>query len=126
MSETELVSLASGAPGRLFGQDAWAAAAANARAILDAASSGDDAKMFRAAFVQGTSKARGKFSDTLDVLTVLLHERARDESEVNQRNARGAAVAIDAVERAKELAENNGNPELITATLLREIAPMLT
>jgi DNA polymerase III subunit delta' len=126
MSATELVSLASGAPGRLFGQDAWDAAAANARAILEAAASGDEAKLFRAAFVQGTSKARGKFSDTLDVLTVLLHERARDEAQVSPRGARGAAIAIDAVERAKELAENNGNPELITATLLREISPMLS
>jgi len=126
LSDAELVSLASGAPGRLFGQDAWEAAAANARAILEAAASGDDAKMFRAAFVQGSSKARGKFSDTLDVLTVLLHDRARDESEVNARTARGAATAIDAVERAKELAENNGNPSLITASLIREISPMLT
>ena len=126
MSEPELLSLASGAPGRLFGQDAWEAAAANARSLLEAASSGDEAKMFRAAFVQGTSKARGKFSDTLDVLTVLLHERARDEASVSPRMARGATVAIEAVERAKELAENNANPELVTAALLREISPMLT
>ena len=126
MSDSELLALASGAPGRLFGQDAWEAAATNARAILDAAASGDEAKIFRAAFVQGTSKARGRFSDTLDVLTVLLHERARDDAAVSPRIARGAAVAIEAVERAKELAENNGNPELITASLLREIAPMLT
>ena len=126
MSDSELLSLASGAPGRLFGQDAWEAAAANARALLEAATSGDDAKMFRAAFVQGTSKARGKFSDTLDVLTVLLHDRARDEASVSPRAARGAAVAIEAVERAKELAENNANPELITASLLREISPMLS
>jgi DNA polymerase-3 subunit delta' len=126
VSEPELLSLASGAPGRLFGQDALDAAATNARAILEAASSGDEAKMFKAAFVQGTSKARGKFSDTLDVLTVLLHERARSESQLSARTARGAATAIDAVERAKELAENNGNPELITATLIREISPMLT
>ena len=126
MSDSELLSLASGAPGRLFGKDAWEAAAANARALLEAASSGDDAKMFRAAFVQGTSKARGKFSDTLDILTVLLHDRARDEAPVSPRTSRGAAVAIEAVERAKELAENNANPELITASLLREISPLLS
>jgi DNA polymerase-3 subunit delta' len=126
LSESELLSLASGAPGRLFGQDAWQAAAASARALLDAASSGDDAKMFRAAFVQGTSKARGKFSDTLDVLTVLLHGRARDEATVSPRVSRGAAVAIEAVERAKELAENNANPELVAASLLREISPLLS
>ncbi|HET9424627.1 MAG TPA: hypothetical protein VFO55_04580 [Gemmatimonadaceae bacterium] len=126
LSEEELVALASGAPGRLFGQDAWAAAAMNARSLLEAATSGDDAKIFRAAFVQGTSKARGKFSDTLDVLTVLLHELARRESGLSDRTARGAAAAVDAVERAKELAEGNGNPELITATLLREISPLLS
>ena len=126
LSESELVALAAGAPGRLLGQDAWEAAATNARAILDAASSGDEAKIFRAAFVQGTSKARGRFSDTLDMLTVLLHDRARSESGLSTRTARGAATAIDAVERAKEFAENNGNPSLITATLLREIAPLLS
>lgn len=126
LSEAELVSLAAGAPGRLFGQDALDAAAANARAILEAASSGDDARIFRAAFAQGASKARGKFSDTLEILTVLLHERARSEAGVSARSARGAATAIDAVERAKELAENNVNPSLITASLLREITPLLT
>jgi DNA polymerase-3 subunit delta' len=126
LSEPELLSLASGAPGRLFGQDAWEVAAANARALLEAASSGDDAKVFRAAFVQGTSKARGRFSDTLDVLIVLLHELARTESGLSERVARGAASAVEAVERAKELAEGNGNPELITATLLREITPLLS
>jgi DNA polymerase III subunit delta' len=126
LSDAELLALAAGAPGRLFGQDAWEAAAANARAILDAASSGDEAKIFRAAFVQGTSKARGKFSDTLDMLTVLLHARARSESGLSSRTARGAATAIDSVERAKEFAENNGNPSLITATLLREITPLLS
>ena len=31
----------------------------------------------RVALSQGASGARGKFSDTLDALTVLLHERAR-------------------------------------------------
>jgi DNA polymerase-3 subunit delta' len=126
LSETELLALANGAPGKLFGQDAWQAAAEAARAILDAAGSGDDARLARAAFVQGQSKARGKFSDTLDVLTVLLHEKARDEATHNPRIARGASTAIEAVERAKEFAENNGNPQLITATLLREIAPLLS
>ena len=126
LSEPELLALASGAPGRLFGQDAWAAAAAGARAILEAASSGDDSKVFRAAFVQGTSKARGKFSDTLDVLTVLLHEKSKSDARHSPRIARGAAAAVEAVERAKEYAENNGNPELITATLLREITPLLS
>jgi hypothetical protein len=66
------------------------------------------------------------FSDTLDVLTVLRHELARREAGLSDRAARGAAAAIDAVERAKEYAEGNGNPELITATLLRELSPLLS
>lgn len=126
MSEADLLAVASGAPGRLLGQEALAAAAASARTILEAAASGDEAKVFRAAFVQGTSKARGRFADTLDVLTVLLHQRARAAAGRDDRGARGAATAVDFVERAKELASNNGNPELITASLLREIAPLLT
>jgi DNA polymerase-3 subunit delta' len=44
LSDPELVALAGGAPGKLFGQDAWTAATAAARAILDAAASGDDAR----------------------------------------------------------------------------------
>lgn len=126
LTETDLLALAGGAPGRLFGQDALAAAAAGARTILEAATSGDEAKVFRAAFVQGTAKARGRFSDTLDVLTVLLHDLARTSAGRDDRGARGAATAIGAVERAKELASNNGNPELITASLLREISPLLS
>ena len=126
LSESDLLTLAGGAPGRLFGQDALAAAAAGARTILDAATSGDDAKVFRAAFVQGTAKARGRFADTLDVLTVLLHQRAQAFADRDERGARGAAIAVDAVERAKEMATNNGNPELITASLLREISPLLS
>jgi DNA polymerase-3 subunit delta' len=126
MSEPDLLALSAGAPGRLFGQDALAAAAAGAHTILEAAISGDDAKVFRAAFVQGTAKARGRFSDTLDVLTGLLHDRARTAASGDERAAHGAAVAVEAVERAKELAEGNGNPQLITASLLREITPLLS
>lgn len=126
LSEADLLTLASGAPGRVFGTDALSAAAAGAHTMLDAAISGDDAKLFRAAFVQGTSRARGRFSDTLDVLTGLLHARARDAAGRDDRTAHGAAAAVDAVERAKELAAGNGNPQLITASLLREIAPLLS
>src|SRR4051812_14001944 len=36
LSEHQLLSLASGAPGRLFGQDAWDVAASNARELLEA------------------------------------------------------------------------------------------
>jgi DNA polymerase-3 subunit delta' len=124
--ESDLLALAGGAPGRLFGHESMAAAATAAANILEAAISGDNAKTFRAAFVQGSSRARGRFSDTLDLLVGLLNDRARANVGRDDRAARGAAAAIDAVERAKEFAENNGNPQLITATLLREITPLLS
>jgi DNA polymerase-3 subunit delta' len=124
--EADLLAIAAGAPGRLLGHGAMSAAAGAAQAIMEAASSGDAAKAFRVAFVQGSSRARGRFSDTLDLLVGLLNERARANAGRNDRVARGAAAAVDAVERAKEFAENNGNPQLITATLLREITPLLS
>jgi DNA polymerase-3 subunit delta' len=80
----------------------------------------------RVALGQGASGARGKFSDTLDALTVLLHERSR--SAVRQGNealALGAAKAIELVEEAKETATRNVNPQLLTASLLTNIGTLV-
>jgi len=126
LGASALVEAAAGAPGQIFGHDALEAATASAQTILDAAMAGDPSKVFRAAFVQGTTKSRGRFSDTLAILTTLLHRRARESAGRDDRGARGAAAAVDAVERAKVLADNNGNPELITVSLLREISPLLS
>ncbi|MEO7084470.1 MAG: hypothetical protein ABI442_01955 [Gemmatimonadaceae bacterium] len=122
----EFVSLAGGAPGRLIGRESWEAALAQARTLIDAASSPDRGARMRAALGQGAAGARGKFSDTLDALTVLLYERSRHaaKSEDNAR-AFGAAKAMDAVEEAKELAGSNVNPQLLTASLLKQLAPLL-
>jgi DNA polymerase-3 subunit delta' len=78
----------------------------------------------KAALAQGGFGARGKFSDTLDALTMLLHERAR--SAVNRGNAAegaSASRAVAAVEETKEFAYGNVNPQLLTASLLRHLAP---
>jgi DNA polymerase III subunit delta' len=116
--------IAAGAPGELLGGPEREAARANARSILDAAESGDRAAGLRVAFAQGASGARGRFSDTLDALTVLLHERTRarvasGEDSAAQRSAR----AIDAVERARDLASCNVSPNLVAAELLRALSP---
>ncbi|MGH9889287.1 MAG: hypothetical protein ACREBE_27380, partial [bacterium] len=72
------------------------------------------------------SGARGRFSDTLDALTVLLHERARSATRSgNERMALGASRAMAAVERAKELAYGNVSPQLLTASLLQQIAGLV-
>ncbi|HXS23747.1 MAG TPA: hypothetical protein VN719_05930, partial [Gemmatimonadales bacterium] len=125
-STEELVQLAAGAPGRLIGREAWTSAIALAKRMLDAAASPDRGSRMRAALSQGGSGARGRFSDTLDALTALLHERSRTASLAgNDAAALGAARAMDAIEEAKELAGGNVNPQLLTASLLHRIAPLV-
>ena len=122
----ELLELAGGAPGRLIARDAWTAALGQARKLLDAATSPDRGTRMRAALAQGSSGARGRFSDTLDALTVLVHERTRAAARKTDDDAAlGAAKAMDAIEKAKELASGNVSPQLVTASLLREIAPLV-
>ncbi|MFI5245105.1 MAG: hypothetical protein ACHQQR_07770, partial [Gemmatimonadales bacterium] len=68
----ELVLLAHGAPGALIGAESGGLALERARKLLDAARHGREHAM-RAAFVQGSSKARGQFTDVLDAMTVQQH-----------------------------------------------------
>lgn len=122
----ELVKSASGAPGRLAERDAWTAAIDQATRFLDAASAPDRGRRARAALSQGVSGARGKFSDTLEALTSLLRDRAQAAAERGEdKRARGAAHAIAIVERTKELATGNVNPQLLTAALIRDLAPLV-
>ena len=122
----ELIRAAAGAPGRLAERDAWAAAIDQATRFLDAASSPDRGRRARVALSQGASGARGKFSETLEALTALLHERAQAAvSRGEDQRARGASHAIALVEQTKELTTTNVNPQLLTAALLRDLAPLL-
>jgi DNA polymerase-3 subunit delta' len=80
----------------------------------------------RVALSQSGAGARGRFSDTLDALTVLLHDRSRDAAEAGDgRGASGAARAVEIVEEVKEQTLRNVNPQLLTASLLRRIAPLV-
>jgi DNA polymerase-3 subunit delta' len=118
----ELVLLAHGAPGALIGSTNAGAALERARTLLDAAREGRDAAM-HAAFVQGGSKARGRFADVLDAMTVLLHERARDAARTGDgRAAAASARAVRFVEDAKRAAEANAIPQLVSARLLGQLA----
>jgi DNA polymerase III subunit delta' len=135
-NEAELLAQAAGAPGRLIAKDAWEAALTQARRILEAAIAPDRGPRMKVALIQGGRKvaliqggsgARGKFSDTLDALTVLLHERSRAAARAgNARGASGAAKAVEAVERAKELAYGNVSPQLLAASLLRQISVLVS
>ena len=118
----ELVRLAHGAPGALLDAGDRGVLLDRARALLAAARGGREQRL-RTAFVQGGKKARGAFSDVLDALTVLLHERARDAAlSGDDRRAVAAAKAIPLVEEAKRAAEGNASPQLVSAHLLHGLA----
>ncbi len=118
--------VANGAPGALVAGAEWAAALARARRILDAASNRDRQEQMRTALAQGSSKARGAYSTALEALTTLLHERARAAAERgNRAGARGAAMAVDEVEKAKERAAKLVNPQLITSQLIRSLERLI-
>ena len=119
----ELVELAAGAPGRLLSSTSTAAASVTAKRMLDAALSGDRARLMKAALSQGSSGARGTFSDVLDALTIALHRHARSAVETsNVRGARNAYRAVEYVEECKAMATGNVNPQLITASLLQHLS----
>lgn len=125
-SPGDLLRAAAGAPGRLVDRDAWTAALAQATRFLDAAASADRGRRARVALGIGGTGARGKFSQTLDALTSLLHERAHSAAaRGDDLRARGAAHAVAVVEHTKELATGNVNPQLLTAALLRDLAPLV-
>ena len=119
------VRRAGGAPGRLIGAADAEAIVERARVLLDAATGTRDVAL-RTAFIQGSSKSRGMFTDLLDAVTVLLHERT--QSAVLEGHAARAAAharAIRVVEEAKQIAHGNVNPQLISAQLLTQLREIL-
>ncbi len=118
--------VAFGAPGRLLDDASRELADANAQRMLDAALDKRAAR-FEVAWAQASTKARGAFADSLDILTERLHARVKGSA------ARGAAAealaatrAIDAVEVAKERITGNVSPQLVTVNLVREMQDLLT
>jgi DNA polymerase-3 subunit delta' len=72
--------------------------------------------------MQGSSKARGAFSISLDAMTTLLHERIRSAlARTNYADAARSSRALDAVELAKERAAGLTNPQLVTSQLMRDL-----
>jgi DNA polymerase-3 subunit delta' len=63
--------------------------------------------------------ARGAFTDTLEALVVVLHERTRQlVASGHEPEARRTAQAIMDVEATKRRAQGNVNPQLLVAALL--------
>jgi DNA polymerase III subunit delta' len=126
-SISDRVRIANGAPGHLFESTEREIAIAGAERLLESALSGDRSIELRVAMAQGSTRARGLFSDTLDELTALLAARARSAvARGDDRAALGASRAIASVEEAKALASGNVSPALIAATLIRELGSVLT
>jgi DNA polymerase-3 subunit delta' len=118
----DLVRLAAGAPGSLIGSEDRTAAIARARTLLAAADGGAEQRL-RAAFASGSARSRGAFSDVLDALTVLVHDRVRAATARGDESAaRRTARLVPVIEEAKRAAEGNANPQLVTAQLLETIA----
>lgn len=125
-----MLTRASGAPGQLLESASSADAQEAARQLLDAAlaprSADGDALRAQVAAKSGITKARGAYSDALDALTVLLHQRIRGALDRGlDRHARHVAMAIAVLERTKLHTQHNVTPQLITAVLLDELADLL-
>ena len=117
----ERVALAAGAPGALLAAGARGDAHEAAAAFLAALDSGRQERI-TAAFALGGSKARGFFSEVLDALTLLLHQRAREALARGDRHGAMRAIdGVEAVERAKALAAGNVSPQLLGAALIQRM-----
>ena len=117
----ERVRLAEGAPGALFTTSVANTAMRQATELLSTTKAGN-ADRFRVGLSLGASGARGAFSDILDALTSLLHDRVRERATAgDEEGARRAALAIGRVEDAKLRAGGNVNPQLIGSNLMREL-----
>lgn len=119
----ERLRLADGAPGSLLDRASLDRARASASLLHNAGKSGNPAARYRAAMTQGSSGARGEFSNTLDALTALLHEDIRIAAQRGDApGAVGASRTIDGVEDAKLRAMGNVNPQLLAAGILVDMA----
>jgi hypothetical protein len=98
----------------------------SARKIIDAATSPRTSVRYSTALAQGSTAARGAFSDTLEALIELLGERVRDAMHrEDNKSAAAASRAVDAVLRAQTVAANNVSPQVITARLIRDLGDTL-
>lgn len=123
-TDDERVLQAAGAPGRMLSHKEQDAAFARARAFIEAAHGGRE-RWLRTAFAQGGKGARGAFSDVLDAVSVLLHERGRAAAISGRDQAAVAAArAMRSVEDAKIAAQQNVSPQLLSARLMRDIADL--
>lgn len=125
-SATERIQLANGAPGNLFGDESRMRAMSAARRLVEAATSPNSSARHAAALGVGASGARGGFTEVLDSLIVILGERMRAAiHDGNEQRALAVSRMADKVGEARILATGNVNPQLLTASLLRDLSTAL-
>jgi len=125
-SSAERVRRAAGRPGSLLEAEHDARSVIAAKRILEAALTSREAEPYLVALSQGSTNARGPYSDTLEALVTLLGERMREALHGgDERAASAASRAVDAALKAKHQAGGNVNPQLITSRLLRELSATL-
>lgn len=113
-------------PGELLGGATRAEGDEAARRLLDASASGRRSDALRAALALGVSGARGGFTDALDALAVQTHARTRDAvARGDAARARRLALAVDAIEDARERARGNVSPQLLGVALTRALGRAL-
>jgi DNA polymerase-3 subunit delta' len=123
---TEKAHQAAGAPGTLFGDEARKKAMIAARKLLEAVSAPQPSAIHAAAMGVGSSGARGSFTEILDALIVLLGEKMRAAlHDKNEKRAVAMSRASEMVGEARIRASGNVNPQLLTSSLLRDIAAAL-
>ena len=116
------IDLMAGAPGRLLGSVDRGQAAVVAREFLDAVSQGR-AEWSLVVAKMSAARARGFFAETLDAMTVQLHQKLREAAvQLDARRAAAIARAIEALEDSKQLVDGNVNPQLLGASIAREVA----
>ena len=129
--QNELMASAAGAPGMMLAWDSNHGAFANARRMLDAAlqptGPNGTSDRLKIASKQGTTGARGAFSDMLDALVLLLHERARQLVLAgHERQARRTAQGVVTVLSIKEKTLSNVSPQLLASSLVNSLHTLLT
>lgn len=127
----ELMASAAGAPGMMLAWEDTRGAFTNARRILDAAlqptGPNGTSERLKVASKQGAAGARGAFSDMLDALVLLLHDRARQLTFAGQeRQARRTAQGVVTVLSIKEKTLSNVSPQLLAASLVNSLHTLLT
>jgi DNA polymerase III subunit delta' len=118
-----MVQAADGAIGALAsGGERAAKSRQEARALLDTVKAGRVAG-FERSLKQAPWSARGGFTELLDALALELGARVKQNPA--QEDTGRLTTALERVQTAREAAQGNVNPQLLLATLTRELAEVL-